>query len=232
MSRYGWEQGTITIPTAEWPSFRTALIKAHNDRLERDLVNARAAQPRIEAAGKGKRGDERVKAQWAALAAFCGLKLETRHKTDAFELEGGSEESQERAHRLLGILFTLPKGGKWHELTVLRTPKRKDFKFLPLTKDAIINCDSDASINLTNATHSVSWHVGDNNHACERARCHPMARVLFGLLAKVKWTRGSGGTIVGNDEYNRDNAYEGGGANYVTAEYGPNTHKNPFGCRR
>jgi hypothetical protein len=234
MSRYEWERGTITIPTAEWPTFRTALIKAHNDRLEKDFADANAALPRIQAAGKGKRGETRVKAQWEALAAYCGQKLEERFKCDGFRLaakaqgyrwEEPNEDAQDRAERLLNILFTRPEGGKWHELTILRTPKRKDLGLLPLTKDTCIDCGGDASIDLKNATHSVSWSVSDNNRACDRARGHYMARAMFGLLAKVKWTRGSGGTIVGNDEYNRDNDCEGGGGNYVTAHYGPEEKK-------
>jgi hypothetical protein len=63
--------------------------------------------------------------------------------------------------------------------------------------------------------------VPSNNHACETARRHPVAAAFFAALGRVRWTRGSGGEIVGNDEYNRDVDYEGGGANYVVDRYGP-----------
>ena len=48
-----------------------------------------------------------------------------------------------------------------------------------------------------------------------------MGQVFFGELAKVRWTRGTGSVFTGNDEYNQDASYEGGGANYVTTAYGP-----------
>lgn len=69
----------------------------------------------------------------------------------------------------------------------------------------------------------VTWAVGENNHAVERAREDPVARAFFAALGRVTWTRGSGGEIVGNDEYNRDSDHAGGGANYVTARFGPKT---------
>lgn len=67
----------------------------------------------------------------------------------------------------------------------------------------------------------VRWSSGENNHQVERAHSHPLAMALFSALQTVRWTRGTGGTLVGNDEYNSDSSSEGGGANYVTARYGP-----------
>jgi hypothetical protein len=64
------------------------------------------------------------------------------------------------------------------------------------------------------------WSVSENNRAVEDARESPVGRAFFGALRRVEWTRGSGGTLWGNDEYNQEGYGEGGG-NYVTAEYGP-----------
>ncbi len=77
-----------------------------------------------------------------------------------------------------------------------------------------------ASISFNKADHSVSWGVPENNHACERAHDLPEAQLLFRLLQNIKYTRNSGGEIVGNDEYNRDNMQSGGGANYVVFSFG------------
>jgi hypothetical protein len=79
----------------------------------------------------------------------------------------------------------------------------------------------DARIVLDNENQQVTWIVPENNHAREHAHDHLLARALFRALGNVKWTRGSGGVIVGNDEYNRDSREMGGGGNYEVAYYGP-----------
>lgn len=67
----------------------------------------------------------------------------------------------------------------------------------------------------------VTWSVEENNHAPERANADPVAKAFFQALDRVEWTRGSGGVIVGNDEYNRDSREGGGGGNYEVKGYGP-----------
>jgi hypothetical protein len=100
----------------------------------------------------------------------------------------------------------------------LRKPKKRDLKKKPTTKDCTLDI-GEASITFNNKTRTVTWDVPENNRACERAREAPLAKFFFDRLDGINWTRGSGGTIVGNDEYNREADYEGGGANYVTSEY-------------
>lgn len=100
----------------------------------------------------------------------------------------------------------------------LRKPKKKDLDKKPITQSCTLDI-GEASITFNNKSRTVTWDVPENNHACERAREEPLAKFFFNQLDRITWTRGSGGTIVGNDEYNRDADYEGGGGNYVTSEY-------------
>lgn len=78
-----------------------------------------------------------------------------------------------------------------------------------------------ARLVLDEKTRTVRWVVPENNHAVDFAWRHPMGKAFENALRKVRWVRGTGGKLVGNDEYNRDSRYEGGGANYVTRRYGP-----------
>jgi len=72
--------------------------------------------------------------------------------------------------------------------------------------------DDDWHAHFDNDTCTVEWYVDENNHAVDRAHDHLWVKLLFRELRRIKAT----GTLVGNDEYNRDNDYEGGGGNYVT----------------
>ena len=77
----------------------------------------------------------------------------------------------------------------------------------------------DFNIAFTDKDKCIYWNVDENNHARDHAHDHPVAKALFRLLKTVKWTRGTGGTLVGNDEYNRESDCEGGGGNYVTMTF-------------
>lgn len=203
MSCYEWERGTITLPAKEWAAFRKGLLEAWNAlELER-LSKAVALHARLKEAIKGKRGTTKAAALREAGDRLC-------------------PEHREENEGVRGLLFSYDWATRTLSLKPL--PKKKDLKLLPLSKDAVLDL-GDASISLSNDRRTVTWSVGENNHAREHARRHPMARELFRRLDRVTWTRGSGGKLVGNDEYNRDTDDEDGGSNYVTAEYGPNVRR-------
>lgn len=81
--------------------------------------------------------------------------------------------------------------------------------------------DGNSTIRTDADNTTVFWNVYEGNHACEEARKHETAKALFRALDRVVWTRGSGGDIVGNDEYNRDSCSLGGSGNYLVTRYGP-----------
>lgn len=67
---------------------------------------------------------------------------------------------------------------------------------------------------------SVHWSAEDS-HGCDRPKEHPIARALFAALNKVTWTRGSGGKILGNNEYSEEAGRysEGAGGSYTVMEF-------------
>jgi len=99
-------------------------------------------------------------------------------------------------------------------------PTKKMFDFANTRTTGFMLDEGTAAISFNKLDHSVYWSVPENNHACERAHEQPEAKLLFRLLQNVKYTRNSGGEIIGNDEYNRDNMQSGGGANYVVFSFG------------
>jgi hypothetical protein len=84
-----------------------------------------------------------------------------------------------------------------------------------------VDCGGEACYILEEKDHTLIWDVPENNHAREHAREEKNAKVLFNALRNIKWVRGSGGDIVGNDEYHREDRGVGGGGNYLVQSFGP-----------
>jgi len=192
MSCYNWEQGTIKIPAAEWAAFRKAVLTEWNTRETAELERHQRLHTKLKEAVKGKRG---AKKEEAIRSFFRGVK--SRCRPDS--------------------LVTLDRKTNTRKV-VTKAPKKKDFNIVPVTKSATLQGD-DWAVRFDNKTRTVEWHVHENNRAVERAHKDPLVQFLFKKLGQVTWTRSTGGVIVGNDEYNQDNAYEGGGGNYVTRRF-------------
>lgn len=211
MSKYEWEQGSIKIPAKEWAKFRTNVIKCWNDHRTGVYVTAVQLHGRLKDAMKGKRGVKRNDALVAALQRYC------------------PEREDNGAVRQLVVTYKHVYGKGY--LPLLRDrPKKKELGLRPTSKSGAILL-GDACIGLHNGEHKATWSVNENNHACDRARQHPVARRFFHLLNAMAFTQGNGGQIVGNDEYNRDSDYEGGGSNYVVQKFGPKKASSRRGSR-
>lgn len=210
MSKYEWERGTISIPKAQWASFRKGLLTKWNEHQQGLLEDAKGAYRAIQDAAKGKRGAKRQETLRSALRAHCEAAKSKRPCPDP-EPEWGS---------LISYLIIRSKdvgGGS----VVFQSPRKVNLETKPLSRGLVALDLDNTSVTFDNARKTVNWFVPENNHACERARSHWFAKALFEALDRITWTRNSGGKIIGNDEYNCYTAYESGGANYVTAKYGP-----------
>jgi len=217
MSNYNWARGTITIPTKDYPKVRDALIAYENTR----QANLYAIAFKVYEIFKGlkfKRGTDRFAIAESASDAEhyfgAGNRIDRTF--------GASFDCEDRRKIALSI-FPPQKDedGKvrWNNKHTTRAqkPKRKDF---PLANKSTRRFNApDLTISLDPKTRVVSFDGDENNRAQERALEGNLARALFRALDRVTWTRGSGGKIIGNDEYNGDDCSEGGGANYVLHEW-------------
>jgi hypothetical protein len=203
MSRYEWEAGTLKFPVKAYKPFKHDLAKAWNAWQMDKLAKARNL--------------------WLYIK---------QHKLDPNKLEYLEGDTYNDVSRICGdveqheLLHLILKDGK------IVAPKKKDLDCKQVYK--FVGCYFDeVAIQLSDTDRTVRWSVDEHNHACETAREHHMGQQFFALLRKVKWTRGTGGKIVGNDEYNRDEGgqCEGGGGSYVTAEYGPKAESAMPGVR-
>lgn len=223
MSHYDWERGEFVLSTAEFRRVRNELAAAVNKMSAEDLKTAEE----IYAALLQKKKTAPRGTSWHTLfneVAFEEVKIR-RYGYDSTQPR--YEFNNLSAWRLERILFereTKNEAGQ-----VVRTtdgppmkPKKKDFPVVPATKfDGVVLEDTEATITLNPKNRTLVWNVSQNNHAVDRARGHKLGGLLFSILSKVNWTRGTGGVITGNDEYNRDNKSLGGGRNLLKESFGP-----------
>lgn len=234
MSCYGWERGTITIPSTQWASFRKGLLAKWNAKQEEVLDLAKRAHKAAKDACKGKRGRNRKQAMLEAVARECGGKVTEygdfeatrRRRSHGFGFYDEYDSSaQERWNAVLPLIF---KERLWNvryeDGITLQAPKKKDLDLHPVSKGCTVMMP-EASITFNNKTRTVTWDVPENNRSVDRAREHWFAGEFFKALGKIEWTVRSGGQIVGNDEYNRDSREGGAGGNYVVATYSKKQQK-------
>lgn len=219
MSRYEWEHGTITLPSAAVSGLKKTL-RDWSNQLHAD-VRAEAIRLHVELAKRTRSVEkyrERLNADLNA-HRHSGVSLGSRDRRY-------DEMTYACARQVLDLMLvasTYGTGPAPHQPTVADVkrvaPKlsNRDDTFLCLSiegfSEAIIRFDG----------RIVTWDVSENNHAVDRARGTHLAAIFFAALDRMVWTRGTGGDIVGNDEYNEDDRSVGGGGNYITASYGPAT---------
>jgi hypothetical protein len=214
MSKYEWESGSLKIPSAEWGTLKRKIRTAWNDLQENLLASAQELHQHLEASSKGKRGFDFKSAaeNWA------------KSKERRFDYRSPWARSNRGDSMVIEAAQSWVLSSKQAGSSKPKAPKKAGLSLCPAKFDRMPGSGHlywEAGLFLDDKTKTLHWSVSENNHAREWAWGHPMGAALHQILNEVKWTRGSGGVFVGNDEYNRDNDYEGGGANYVTRGWGP-----------
>lgn len=216
MSCYEWERGTIKLPSAAVAPLKKLLREAHNNRFDQVLALAKQCHKDAKTTSVKKYRLHLYK--WGYVRAYNNQ----FEMSDASGMWRSISEAHREAREVAKMCLWPPDAAK------VRMPTAKDVAQLigpKLTnKDSVIRASDDASMTFNG--NAVTWEVYENNHAVDRAHEHPIVKLFFNYLEKqVVWTRGSGGVIIGNNEYNRDSDSVGGGGNYVVTEFGPKAAK-------
>jgi len=202
MSKSEWEKGTLKIPAKAWKPLRDGLAVAFNERQVKVFEFALQIHAKMLEMKKGaKRGAFNASTAWSALTSGAASIV-----PDSF-----SDDEKDLIER--SILGPHDK-----RTGAIYVPKKKDFPLAVSTKAETYDAE-DGTITLNHKAQELTWYVYENNHAVEHARDSYMGKVMFALLAKIQWTRGTGGEFYGNDEYNAESEGSGSGGNYTTATY-------------
>lgn len=195
MSCYGWEHGEIRLPTAEFSKVRQKVQDA-------------ATTVKTEAF-------EKTQSFWK------GLSRKEQTDPDAYraamyrwERDTSPGPARDMA---LGLI------GYHHYPAAALKParvKKSDVDF-PTNRTTQFYSD-DLFVTFDRQSSIMVWDVAENNRSVDRANQSWLAEATKGALGEVRWTgKNTGGVLVGNDEYNREADYAGGGGNYVTEGFGP-----------
>lgn len=210
MSRNDWMRGTITLPTAEVARVRKVLNDAHDARregIERqvarlwELVKAKPAAKRYEWLSSTKN----------YFAVYPDEMQPTVKAWRGYESHDTPAKQHLREHASNAMHLFYVSGG--------RKPTAAHYDragLAPATNRRAKWRDGTLHVSLSGRELTVE---AEGNHGVSAAVESLVGTALFGYLDRITWTARSGGEIIGNDEYNRDADYEGGGANYAVYRY-------------
>jgi len=210
MSCYEWERGEFKLSVKAYRKFRADFIARWNESMDRAYSRACKIHSEVLHANKGKRNVN----WWEAVRdhrLYLGGYGVPGYQSSASTLELDH-------HHLITKSLGFKGDGAGNRPC---KPKKKDFPHATRKTTAFSDGWNDGAVMFHDSVRHVVWEVCENNHACEHARASFLGRLFFDLLGKVEWTRGTGGTIVGNDEYSRESHDVGGGGNYSKGSWGP-----------
>lgn len=228
MSCYEWETGIIAIPAKELPALHKVLrdwqnafhaeVRAKAVELHK-TINTRSVTKYLEGITEleRKRYTREDKATSSAPSNFSVYAFGRAPAQPSAKQQRAGIVEEAALQVLRHIQYYAAQGKKG-----IHQPTVEDIsQYAPAATNRTKMFDVGGEASITFDKNNVIWNVPENNHACDHAAGHPLHGVFFGALEKIQWTRGTGGVISGNNEYNRDTYEHGGGANYITHTFGP-----------
>jgi hypothetical protein len=240
MSKNEEEQGQLLLPSSAVVAVRRALVEAENQHRAQALVLAqkvhaylsekvpsasggRESQPRLVALRKALRSNQRFgpgSVEDCMDKAFAAVQGPVpRESSFTFTRSDGAMEAY-HGLRHAATSLVLPYPSKPGETRAVRAPRKSALSPVPMSTQAFSN--GACSIRIDPATRTLHWDVDRSSHAVDRARDSYLGRALFQALAKVAWTRGTGGVFRSSDEYGEEAAMEhGGNPVNISSHFGP-----------
>jgi hypothetical protein len=226
MSKHEWEHGTITLPSAEVAAVKKAVRDSHN-RVHDAAVKHAKQWFRDNKTQSVKRYSDALAATFSETRTEYAFGVGTKvvrptrlHLLgNRVENDAAATYSRHMLERVLSECTTSQGHGKPLTKTApLRTVQTKDATAVigerATNRTTTFVAGHYGTVTFTGST--VAWDVDENNHAVDNARCTVIGVALFNEFNRITkangWTSRSGGTIVGNDEYNREADWAGGGS--------------------
>lgn len=206
MSHHAWESGTIVLPSVAVKPLRDQLNATLNANRDALWVAAKLVSVQLRKTKVTESHTLSFVIGDAVTAA--GVRSDPERRWRAPRI---SESQLEDLQDVLRSTWN-PATGRFRTVVTADLDRAVGAKGTSRTNRWSVG--GEASITLDGR--NLRWGVQENNHSVERAHEHPLGAALFSQLDRITWTRGTGGELVGNDEYNQDSRDFGGGGNYVT----------------
>jgi hypothetical protein len=171
MSYYEYANGGYRIPTREWPKFRTGLITAINN------FHAEVQQRATEYANK-----------------FNAQPKKERYK------EGDYPPSHVEWPGCDWLTSPVRDVLRFNRETLRYAVDKTALKKRPTSKDLRLGFDCTELV-LNNEIRRIGVDISENNKSFHAFEEHPISTLIMNALARVRWTRGSGGYLLYRDEY-------------------------------
>lgn len=190
MSCYGFERGSVQLPTKEWKTFRDNVYASYNSKINDLLDIANKVHAEVILSTKGKRN--------------VNYRDVVTSITEKYLPDNNNRDFSCSTYRYM-VINSLISEKK------LVKPKKKDFT--PIKANKVFNLEDDClSITFDNKTKTVYYSTDDNNHSIDYARNSFLGKLFFREIGRITFTTKTGGFLKSQTEYDEDeNGFSTGG---------------------
>jgi hypothetical protein len=206
MGHWDTQHGEIVLPSAEFAAVRQAVQKATHEHQTKVFEETQAFWK-----GLTRKEQTDPAAYTVALQKYLDAKHNQLYpaQTNSFWSRPAPAPFTEEFIDDVEWRLGLPYGGK---------PARVLKADLPFPTNRTTSFPAgEGSVSFDKDSNTVRWSTNENRGATERAHASVAGTAFFDRLKTVKWTRNTGGIIMGHNEY----AADAGRGEECTVAYGP-----------